>query len=108
MNKFRVLKNNILIDGNRYKVSSSLILLVELLEEYVKIGRILKPCQRYVYERLFDLIDNYNTKSKELILDAKARQQERMKGKNISAKHLCLLHNCITIVIKLLEQMKFE
>lgn len=102
-----MLKNNILIDGHRFKVSLSLLLLIEFLEEYVKMGRALKSCQKIVYERMFDLIDNYNLRSKELILDAKARKYEKMKAKNISAKHLCLLHNCLTVLLKLLAQMDY-
>lgn len=62
--QFRVLKNNILMEGNRYKITISFIFLVEELEEYVKIGRSLKSSQKYVYERMFDLIDNYNVSTK--------------------------------------------
>ena len=70
-------------------------------------GRSLYGCQKYVYERMFDLVDNYNTRTKELILDAQARKYEKIKSKNISAKHLCLLHNCISVLLKLLEQMNY-
>ena len=41
-----------------------------------------------------------------MILEAQARKYEKMKGKNISAKYLCLVHNCLTLLQKLLQQMK--
>lgn len=55
---------------------------------------------------MFDLIESYNAKTRELILEAQARKYEKMKSKNISAKHLCLVHNCLTLLQKLLNQMK--
>ena len=61
--KFRIIKNNILVDGSRYKVSVSFLLLCEFIDEYIKMAKSLS-CQKFVYERMFDLIDNYNNKSK--------------------------------------------
>ena len=61
-------------------------------------------CQKYIYERLFDLVDHYNSKTKELILNAKANELEKMKSKKISAKHLCLLHNCLSLLSKLIQE----
>lgn len=60
-------------------------------------------CQKYVLERLFDLIDSYNVRTKELILEIQAKKFDKMKSKNISARHLCLLHNCLSLLIKLLN-----
>lgn len=39
--KFKLLKNNILVGGVRYKVNLSLIVLCETIAEYVKMNRIL-------------------------------------------------------------------
>lgn len=39
--KFKLLKNNILVGGIRYKVNLSLIILCETLAEYVKMNRTL-------------------------------------------------------------------
>ncbi len=39
--KFKLLKNNILVGGVRYKVNLSLIILCETIGEYVKMNRIL-------------------------------------------------------------------
>jgi hypothetical protein len=39
--KFKILKNNILVGGLRYKVNLSFLVLCEVLEQYLKMGRIL-------------------------------------------------------------------
>lgn len=31
-----------------------------------------------------------------------------MKSKNISAKHLCLVHNCLSVLLKLLRELQYE
>ena len=71
--KFKLLKNTILVDGNRYKVSLSFLLLCEFIEEYIKMAKVLN-CQKYICERMFDLIDSYNNRTRELILEAQARK----------------------------------
>ena len=43
--KFKLLKNTILVDGNRYKVSLSFLLLCEFIEEYIKMAKVLN-CQK--------------------------------------------------------------
>ena len=101
--KFRVLKSNVIIDGVRYKISVSLLLLCEFIDEYVKMARNLPQNRKMVYERLLDIIEYYNNRSKELILEAKARQYEKMKSKNISAKHICLVHNCLSVLLRLVK-----
>ena len=56
---------------------------------------------------MLNLIDYYNNRTKELILEAKARQYEKMKAKNISAKHICLVHNCLSVLIKLVKDLNY-
>jgi hypothetical protein len=117
--KFKLLKNNILVGGVRYKVNLSLIVLCETIAEYVKMNRILAAvlpsewvreagCNRIsrcIYEKIFDLVLKFCLKSRELILETKALQFGRIKGKNINAKHICLLCNCYSILIKLAEEL---
>lgn len=117
--KFKLLKNNILVGGIRYKVNLSLIILCETLAEYVKMNRTLSgvlPRQsvqqqgynyitKYIYEKMYDMIYKFCQKSKELILQTKALSFGKIKGKNINAKHICLLCNCYSILIKIGEEM---
>ena len=51
-----------------------------------------------VYNKIFDLVDIFCGKGKYLILDTKALQFGKIKSKNINAKHICLLHNCLSVV----------
>jgi len=117
--KFKLLKNNILVGGVRYKVNLSLIILCETLAEYVKMNRVLSgvlPRQsvqeqgynyitKYIYEKMYDMIYKFCQKSKELILETKALSFGKIKAKNINAKHICLLCNCYSILIKIAEEM---
>jgi hypothetical protein len=63
-NKFRVLKSSVLVNGVKYKISVSFLLLCEFVEEYVKMGRNLVSSSKFIYERMLDLIDHYNERTK--------------------------------------------
>ena len=71
-------------------------------------NQVLSTC----HEKLYDLIDIFTIKSKELILDTKALQYGKIKSKAINAKHICLLNNCLAVVervaIEMLDQQKVE
>lgn len=54
---------------------------------------------------MFDLIDVYCLQSRELILDKKAIGFGKIKSKNINAKHICLLCNCLSVLKKFAEEM---
>lgn len=66
--KFRVLKSNVMVDGVRYKISISFLLLCEFIEEYVKMNRALPQCRKFMYERMLDLVEYYSSRARELIL----------------------------------------
>ena len=51
------------------------------------------------------MIYKFCQKSKELILQTKALSYGKIKGKNINAKHICLLCNCYSILIKIGQEM---
>lgn len=106
-NKFRVLKSNVMVDGVRFKISISFLLLCEFIEEYVKMTRSLPECRKFIFEKILSLVEYYNSRTRELILEAKARQFEKMKSKNISAKHICLVHNCLSVVSKLVREINY-
>jgi|LakMenE18May11ns_1017448.scaffolds.fasta_scaffold9221470_1 hypothetical protein len=54
---------------------------------------------------MYDMIYKFCQKSKELILETKALSFGKIKAKNINAKHICLLCNCYSILIKIGEEM---
>lgn len=66
--KFRVLKSNVMVDGIRYKISVSFLLLCEFIYEYVKMALSLTQSRKLIYERMLNLIDYYNNRTRELIL----------------------------------------
>ena len=47
----------------------------------------------------------YCHKSRELIYDAKALKFGRIKAKNVNAKHICLLANCLSVIHKIAEDV---
>jgi hypothetical protein len=107
------------VGGVRYKVNLSLIVLCETIAEYVKMSRILSgilarefvqevgynKITRCIYEKVFDLVYKFCLKSRELILETKALQFGKIKGKNINAKHICLLCNCYSILLRIVEEV---
>lgn len=114
--KIKLLKNNMLVGGVRYKVNLSFLVLCEWLGEYMKMARVLgnvfdrdsssnahQKLMGVIYEKLFDLICEYCLKSRELILEAKAVNYGKTKGKGINAKHICLLLNCLSVLMKIAE-----
>lgn len=60
---------------------------------------------KHVYDKVYDLVDVYCSKSKELILDIKALAYGKIKGKSINAKHICLLSNCLSVIKKIVEDI---
>lgn len=117
--KFKLLKNNILVGGVRYKVNLSLIILCETIAEYIKMNRVLSTIlskqfvaevgynkiTKHIYDKIYDLVYKFCGKSKELILETKALQYGKIKGKNINAKHICLLCNCYSIMGRITEEL---
>ena len=112
--KIKLLKNNIQIGGIRYKVNLSFLILCEWLSEYTKVGRILshifekeaypfhhQQVQGLVCSKMWELVELFAVKGKELILDFKAVGFGRIKSKTINAKHICLLSNCLSVVTKI-------
>lgn len=103
-----------LIGNMRYKVNLSFLILCESMAEYMKLARVLSnvlekaapnPITNFAFERLYDLIEVYCNKSRELILDTKALTFGKIKGKSINAKHICLLCNCLSVIQKFTEEM---
>lgn len=45
-----------MVDGIRYKISVSFLLLCEFIGEYVKMTRSLNQCRKMIYERMLNLI----------------------------------------------------
>lgn len=58
-----------------------------------------------VYDKLYDLVEAFASKSKELIHDAKALSFGKIKSKGINAKHICLLCNCLSVISRITEDM---
>lgn len=54
---------------------------------------------------MYNLIEKFVEKSKELILETKALNFNKIKGKSINAKHICLLCNCYSILARIAEEM---
>lgn len=47
--KFKIIKNNVLVDGCRLKISASFLLLCECIDEYIKMAKSMTNCQKFVY-----------------------------------------------------------
>jgi hypothetical protein len=104
------------LEGQRYKLTVSFLLLCEFIEELIRVGRLfegitgetdedgvreskyIKFIMSHLYSKIYELVEYYNTSTKEMILEKKALKMEKIKGNNIAVKHICLLSNCLTFL----------
>ena len=74
-------------------------------EDSIKESKFIKRIITHVYDKVYELIDQYNSATKEMILEKKALKMEKIKGNNIAVKHICLLSNCLTFLEKLTQKI---
>lgn len=63
---------------------------------------------RYVYIKLYEIVEFYCKRTKELILDAKVLALPRFKSKSVNVRHICILDHCICLIGKITGEMLEE
>ncbi len=84
-----------MIENRTYKFSESFLLLIEILEEYVRIAENFPNTQNEVAAKIAEVIRFYNSYSCQLIIGAAAVVLGKIKSKNITARHLCICSLCL-------------
>eukprot|EP01084_Bolivina_argentea_P020209 37596_1 len=91
------------VDDIRFKSVSSLLCLINLIYEYIECAGKLPPIAYDVENKLIELFTLFNSKTCQLVLGAGAMQTVNLKA--ITAKHLALAQQSISVLIILLPQI---
>lgn len=103
MNNFRIIRNDIIINGQTYKVTQTLLLLLEMLEDYMTLAQNFPMLKTEVGAKINEIIRSYNVSSCQLIVHAGAVALQRIKTKNITSRHLALSSLCLSFILYVME-----
>ena len=100
---FRIIRNEIIIEGKIYKVTKTVLFIIEVLEDYLNLVQSYPFIKEDVASKIYELLRSYNSSSTQLILHAGAVVLGKLKTKNITAKHLALSCLCLSFILYLME-----
>lgn len=103
MGNFRIIRNDIIINGQNYKVTQTLLLLLEILEDYMTLAQNFPLIKSEIGIRINEIIRSYNVSSCQLIVHAGAVALQKIKTKNITSRHLALSSLCVSFVLYIME-----
>jgi hypothetical protein len=103
MGNFRIIRNDITINGQTYKVTETLLLLLEILEDYMTLAQNFPVVKAEVGVKINELFRYYNIETCELIVKAKAINYKKIKNKNITSRHLALSSLCLKFILYIME-----
>ena len=96
-------QSSLVVDGKKFAVVSSLLMLLRMLSDYCDFLDDIKVVTPGIVTRLADLLLLFNTRTRQLILGAGAM---RLAGlKTITAKHLALSSQCLSVVLLIIPQI---
>lgn len=84
-----------------YKVTEALLLLVEILEDYVLYAKTFPQIKKEIGLKLSEMFRSYNSSSCQLIVHAGAIALGKLKSRNITARHLALSYLCLSFLVAL-------
>lgn len=93
------------IENSNYRVVWSVLLLVEVLGQYLDISINFSPLTIDVITKVVDILRLFDTRTKQLVLGAQAIQSTA-RLKSIAAKHLCVTSQSLGLVIAILPHIR--
>lgn len=99
MGNFRIIRNEIIIENRTYKVTTTLLLLLEIIEDYMHLSQFYPFAKERVGIKIYELIRAYHTESHKLIVKGLAVKLGKIKSKTITAKHLALNSLCLSFLL---------
>jgi hypothetical protein len=103
MGNFRIIRSEIIIDSRTFKVTETLLLLMEIIEDYLHLAQFYPFIGSEVGIKIYELLKTYNTSSHQLIILGGAVKLQRIKTKNITAKHLALNSLCLSFILYIMD-----
>ena len=88
-----------------YKFTETFLLLIEMIEEYVRIHDSFPNIADQVASGLLKLCGFYNSYSFKLIVEAGAVHFQKIKTKNITARHLAVSSLCLEFLIMVIDAL---
>ena len=100
----------VIIEGTSYRIVYSMLFLLDLLLSYLEMAScfsssILSTTASDVITRLIEILSLFDTRTKQLVLGAQAIQTSA-RLKSISAKHLCLTAQSLSLLVILLPHIR--
>lgn len=102
---FRIIRSEIIVEGRSYKVTETLLLLLEIVEDYMQVAQLYPFVAEEVGVKVYELLKAYNTSSHQLIVLGGAVKLGKIRTKNITAKHLALDSLCLSFLLYLLPRI---
>ncbi len=105
---FRIIRNDIIIEGKTYKVTKAVLLIIEIMEDYLLLAQNYPQLKQDVNAKLIEMLRVYNFDSKELIINKKALELKvkKIKTSSITSKHLALSSLCLKFILYLLKSIE--
>lgn len=106
INQFRIIRNEIIIDHKVYKVTGTLLLLLEFIEDYMHLVQFYPFVREEAGIKIFELMRAYHSTSHQLIFLAGAVKLQKIKSKSITARHLALNSLCLSFLLYIIDCIK--
>jgi len=88
------------VGGQAFCVVNAVLLLLQMLVDYVNCQSLIPALAVDIVPKIIELLQIFNTRSRELIMGGQAVQMAGLK--NVSIPHLGLLSQCLTLVMMLI------
>jgi hypothetical protein len=76
---------------------------MEIIEDYLHLAQFYPFISSEVGVKIYELLKAYNTSSNQLIILGGAVKLQRIKTKNITARHLALNSLCLSFLLYIIE-----
>ena len=103
---FRIIRTDIMIEGQTFKITETVLLLVEIVEDYMLLAQFYPEIGGQIAIKLTEMFRTYNSSSLQLIVHAGAVALGKIKTKSITAKHLALSTLCLRFCLFILDCIK--
>ena len=103
INQFRIVRNQIIIQAKVYKVTATLLLLLEFIQDYMHLVQFYPFVKEEVGRKILELMRAYHSTSHQLIFLAGAVKLNKIKTKTITARHLALNSLCLSFLVYIID-----